>query len=168
MERVTSVNLSKNIYQAVREMRGLTQENAAELIGVHVDSLRAYENNRRRPADDIVNIMVKVYEYPYLGYQHLMSSPLCDLLPEVLPYSMEQAAMRLVRLMDKFDKESQDDKLLEIAEDGLVSIDEITQYEDIMDDLDEIIEAAFALAFFAKKQKKCPTVGGTVGHKEKG
>lgn len=154
------MEVSKNIYQAVREMRGLTQETAAELIGVHVDSLRAYENDRRRPADDIVAIMVKVYEYPYLGYQHLMTSPLCDLLPEVMPYSIEQASMRLVHLMAKFDKESQDDKLLEIAEDGLVSADEITQYEDIMEDLDEIIESALALDFFAKKTDCAGTQSG--------
>lgn len=154
------MEVSKNIYQAVREMRGLTQETAAELIGVHVDSLRAYENDRRRPADDIVSIMVKVYEYPYLGYHHLMTSPLRYLLPEVMPYSIEQASMRLVRLMAKFDKESQDDKLLEIAEDGLISDDELMQYEDIMEDLDEIIEAALALDFFAKKTDCAGTQSG--------
>lgn len=147
------MNININIYKSAREKTVFTQENVAEQLHISVESIRAYETGKRRPADDIVANMIDVYQYPYLGYQHLMTSPLCDLLPEVVPYSMEQAAMRLVRLLDKFDKESQDDKLLEIAEDGLVGDDEITQYQDIMDDLDEIIEAAFALAFFAKTKK---------------
>lgn len=157
------MQISNNIYQAVREMRGFTQENAAELIGVHVDSLRAYENDRRRPADDIVAIMIKVYQYPYLGYQHIMTSPLHYILPEVMPYSIEQASMRLVRFMDKFDKESKDDKLLEIAEDGIISDDELIIYKNIMNDLYEIIEAALAIGFFAKNR----LYKNTIKHKKR-
>ena len=151
-----------NIYKTAREMTTFTQESAAERLHISVESVRAYETGKRRPDDNMVVSMMELYDYKYLGYQHLMSSPLCDLLPEVLPYTMEQAAMRLVRLLDKFDKQNKDDVLLEIAEDGFVSADELEQYQNVMDELEEIVEAAMALNFFVKKQKKCPTVGGTV------
>lgn len=150
------MNININIYKSAREKTVFTQESVAEQLHISVESIRAYETGKRRPADDMVVSMMELYEYPYLGYQHLMSSPLCDLLPEVVPYSMEQAAMRLVRLLDKFDKNNQDDTLLEIAEDGLVSSDELEDYQNIMDELEEIMEAAMALNFFVKKQKKSP------------
>lgn len=150
------MNININIYKSAREKTVFTQESVAEQLHISVESIRAYETGKRRPADDMVVSMMELYEYPYLGYQHLMSSPLCDLLPEVVPYSMEQAAMRLVRLLDKFDKNNQDDALLEIAEDGLVSSDELEDYQNIMDELEEIMEAAMALNFFVKKQKKSP------------
>ena len=150
------MNININIYKSAREKTVFTQESVAEQLHISVESIRAYETGKRRPADDMVVSMMELHEYPYLGYQHLMSSPLCDLLPEVVPYSMEQAAMRLVRLLDKFDKNNQDDTLLEIAEDGLVSSDELEDYQTIMDELEEIMEAAMALNFFVKKQKKSP------------
>lgn len=40
---------SRNIYKTVRNRTGLTQEAAAELIGVSVETLRAYECGRRIP-----------------------------------------------------------------------------------------------------------------------
>ena len=41
----------KNIYQAAREAAGMTQERAAELIGLSVESIRSYETEKRIPAD---------------------------------------------------------------------------------------------------------------------
>ena len=41
----------RNIYQTARELKGLTQETAAERIGVSVDTMGAYEQDRRRPPD---------------------------------------------------------------------------------------------------------------------
>lgn len=134
-----------NIYKTAREMTAFTQEAVAECLHISVDSIRAYETDKRRPADEIVLSMIRLYDYPYLGYQHLMTSPLKDLLPKVLPYTMQQASMRLVRLIDKFEHDRQDNKLLEIAEDGIVSDDEVQDYRDIIHDLDEIVQAVLAL-----------------------
>ncbi len=39
----------QNIYKTTRRAAGLTQESAAEWIGVSVESLRAYETGRRIP-----------------------------------------------------------------------------------------------------------------------
>lgn len=42
-------NEYRNIYKTVRLRTGLTQESAAERIGVSVESIRAYESGRRIP-----------------------------------------------------------------------------------------------------------------------
>lgn len=43
------LKLSQNIYRAERICTGLTQETAAEQIGVATETLRAYESGRRIP-----------------------------------------------------------------------------------------------------------------------
>lgn len=40
----------KNIYQAAREAAGMTQERAAELIGLSVESIRSYETEKKNPS----------------------------------------------------------------------------------------------------------------------
>ena len=51
----------RNIYQAARESAELTQERAAELIGLSVESIRSYESGKRVPNDDAVIKMVVIY-----------------------------------------------------------------------------------------------------------
>lgn len=43
------LKLSQNIYKTSRICTGLTQEAAAERIGVSVETIRAYESGRRIP-----------------------------------------------------------------------------------------------------------------------
>ncbi|MDD6937052.1 MAG: helix-turn-helix transcriptional regulator, partial [Clostridiales bacterium] len=57
---------ARNIYKTARDNAGLTQEAAAERLNVAVETLRAYETNARRPADDKVADMVGLYNDQYL------------------------------------------------------------------------------------------------------
>ena len=50
-----------NIYQNARKIAGLTQERAAELLGLSVRSLADYESGLRLPPNDIADRMVTVY-----------------------------------------------------------------------------------------------------------
>lgn len=52
----------KNIYQAAREAAGMTQERAAELIGLSVESIRSYETEKRIPADETVIKMAETLQ----------------------------------------------------------------------------------------------------------
>lgn len=146
---------AQNIYQTAREQHGLTQETAAELMHISSDSIRAYENNRRRPSDDIVASMVQVYENKYLGYQHLMSSPLNSILPQVELCSIQQSSMKLLRLLRHFAKDERVEQLLEIAEDGVIDDFEMPVYLDIMDELSDIVQTVLSLDFGAKKSPNC-------------
>ena len=55
-----------NIYKTARRGTGYTQETAAELLSVSVESVRAYENGYRVPPDDIVEQMALCYDPPCL------------------------------------------------------------------------------------------------------
>ena len=61
---ITSARKNRNIYQAARELKGLTQEVAAERLDLSVESLGAYEQDRRRPPDSTVLRMAQAVRFP--------------------------------------------------------------------------------------------------------
>ena len=142
----------KNIYQTARELKGLTQEAAAERLDISVDSLGAYEQDRRRPPDSTVLRMAQLYDFPYLCYQHIASGELGGVLPEVTPTSLEQATMRLVRLIGKFAKSGRLDQLLEINEDGRITAEERPLHDAIMAELRDITSTYLELDCATQKE----------------
>ena len=62
----------------------------------------------------------------------LRTGELGGVLPEVTPTSLEQATMRLVRLIGKFAKSGRLDQLLEINEDGRITAEERPLHDAIM------------------------------------
>lgn len=143
---------NRNIYQTARELKGLTQEVAAERLDISVESLGAYEQDRRRPPDSTVLRMAQMYDFPYLCYQHIASGELGSVLPEVTPKSLEQATMRLVRLIGKFAKSGRLDQLLEINEDGQITAEERPLHDAIMDELREITSTYIELDCATQKE----------------
>ncbi len=142
----------RNIYQTARELKGLTQEAAAERLDISVDSLGAYEQDRRRPPDSTVLRMAQLYDFPYLCYQHIASGELGGVLPEVTLTSLEQATMRLVRLIGKFAKSGRLDQLLEINEDGRITAEERPLHDAIMAELRDITSTYLELDCATQKE----------------
>ncbi len=145
--RITSARKDRNIYQSARELKGLTQEAAAERLDLSVESLGAYEQDRRRPPDSTVLRMAQLYDFPYLCYQHIQSGVFAGMLPEIGCKSLEYATMRLVRLMGGFAKSGQFDQLLEICEDGIITSQERPVFDAITGELWEILKATLELNF---------------------
>lgn len=142
----------RNIYQIARELKGLTQETAAERLDISVESLGAYEQDRRRPPDSTVLRMAQLYDFPYLCYQHIAAGDLGGVLPEVQSKPLEQATMRLVRLIGKFAKTGRLDQLLEINEDGVITSEERPLHDAIMAELREIMATYLELDCAAQKE----------------
>lgn len=151
---MTSVLKSRNIYQAARELKGLTQEVAAERLDISVESLGAYEQGRRRPPENTVLRMAQIYDYERLCYQHIQSGVFAGVLPEIGCKSLEYATMRLVRLMGRFAKSGRYDQLMEINEDGIITAEEKPLHDAIMQELHEIVTAAWELDFASKGAEK--------------
>lgn len=88
----------RNIYQVAREAAGLTQERAAELIGLSVESVRTYETEKRVPGDDTVIKMVDIYNANYLAYHHLKYKTQTGnmILPKVCEMPISEAALRMI------------------------------------------------------------------------
>lgn len=138
----------RNIYQTARESSGLTQERAAERIGLSVESIRMYESGRRIPPDDCVVRMIDIYDARYLAYQHIKEN--VKVSESFIPQNIEirdlpSAILRLQKEVSDFLKCR--DEMIEITCDGVISEDERPRWEAIVKELDDISEAIMCLKF---------------------
>lgn len=137
-----------NIYQATRKAAGLTQERAAELLGLSVRSLADYESGLRLPPDHVADRMVMVYNSQVLAVQHLRNTTQFarELLPEVMPMALPEAVLTLIDAVYDFADDKLDRELIDIARDGVISPEERERFDRIVDKLQSITAAAIALA----------------------
>lgn len=138
-----------NIYRMCRNRTRLTQEQWAEKIGVSVESVKRYEGGGQLPSNQIVVAMINESGYEPLAVQHLiMSSQALDVLPGIKTDTpLPQAAIRLINRVLSFAECHRDRQLLAIAEDGVVSDDERSVYNDILEELQDIIGAAYQVRY---------------------
>lgn len=138
---------SPNIYKNARQTAGLTQERWAEQLGVTADTVRLYESGRNYPSDEVAARMAEVAGMPVLGYWHLkLKSALAnDALPDVARVPLPQAVVGLLAAMDTI--QPQVKELLVIALDGIVDAGETELFEDILDDLEDVVTAALAVKY---------------------
>nr|DAK92444.1 MAG TPA: helix-turn-helix domain protein [Caudoviricetes sp.] len=136
-----------NIYKNARQTAGLTQERWAEQLGVTADTVRLYESGRNYPSDEVAARMAEVAGMPVLGYWHLKlkSSLANDALPDVARVPLPQAVVDLLAAMDTV--QPQVKELLMIARDGIVDAGETELFEDILDDLEDVVTAALAVKY---------------------
>jgi transcriptional regulator with XRE-family HTH domain len=134
----------RNIYQIARESAGITQEKAAELIDISVESIRAYESGRRIPPGNVVIRMVDIYDARYLAYQHLKAEEVGQkYLPEIDVKDLPSAILRLQKEVTDFLKSR--DELIDITCDGIISAEELPRYQRILKELDDIVAAIMSL-----------------------
>ena len=94
----------RNIYKTCRKAAGFTQEAAAERLGISVESLRAYESGQRIPPNEVVELMVILYNAQHLAYQHLRETNAMygRVVPEVPLCSVLEASARLTNRIYTF------------------------------------------------------------------
>ena len=135
------------MYARYRRAAGLTQERAAELLDCGVRTLAGWERGENSPPDDMVVLMVDVYQAPTLAVEHLraVSAAARDLLPDIAPRSLSEAACGLLAAIREFEVSESDLELMKIAADGKVSSEEEKRYGHIMSQLFEIMDRAWEL-----------------------
>lgn len=138
---------SRNIYKTCRKAAGLTQEAAAERLGISVESLRAYEGGQRIPPNEVVELMVILYNAQHLAYQHLRETNAMygRVVPEVPQCSVLEASARLTNRIYAFADSHADRRLMRMAEDNVIDQTERPEFDAILEELQEIVEAALAL-----------------------
>ena len=143
---------SRNIYAVARKAAGFTQEKAAELLSVSVRCLADYELDGRAPAGDIVERMVDIYQAPYLALQHLRATNATArrIIPDTEGQALPEAVLQLISKIYEFADQHRDRQLIQIAADGVISEDERPMFDRITEELDAIIQAAFAVAYNTK------------------
>lgn len=143
----------KNIYQAAREAAGMTQERAAELIGLSVESIRSYETEKRLPSDDTVIKMTEIYGGAnYLAYQHLKHKSMIGntILPDVSEIPLSQAALQIIHEMNDFIQCEPD--IIKITMDGVIDASEEFVWTDIVQKCQKLCKAVLTLQY-SKKEK---------------
>lgn len=138
---------NENIYKRSRRKAGLTQEAAAPCVGVSVESLRAYETNQRIPPSEVVLLMTAAYRDTLLGYHHLGSTnPLAQILyPAVEERSLIEAAVRIHNCIKRMDRGQMVDRLMEIAEDGVIDEVERKDFDKVITELHAIVQHTIEL-----------------------
>ena len=137
----------RNIYKICRKAAGLTQEAAAERLGISVESLRAYETGQRIPPNQVVRLMAILYNAVYLALQHLQETDdlYKSVVPEIRPRSVLEASAKLTNRIFAFAESHADRRLLRITEDNVIDTAERPEFDAILEDLQEIVEAALEL-----------------------
>ena len=136
-----------NIYQSARKIAGLTQERAAELLGLSPRSLADYESGLRLPPNDVADRMVTVYNSQLLAVQHLRNSTQFarDLLPDVQTMALPEAVLTLVDAVYSFADDRLDRELIDIARDGVITEDERERFDHVVEQIQHITAAAIAV-----------------------
>lgn len=146
---------NRNIYRTARRAAGYTQEAAAELLDLSVESVRAYETGLRVPGNDTVERMVEVYSTQHLAYQHLKSTNalMSRVVPTLEPRNIMEAAVRLNNRMNRFLKANTADRLMELAEDGEITAEERKEFEEIVLSIRELTKAMLELDLYATEKE---------------
>lgn len=137
----------RNIYQIARESTGLTQEKASEYLDISVDSLRAYEGDKRTPPDHVVIKMIEVYDTQYLAYQHMRTRDDVgkSFLPNVEIKDLPAAMLRLQKEVNDFIKLR--DEMIDITCDGVIDENEKERWNIILKELNDVADAIMTLRF---------------------
>lgn len=142
-----------NIYKTGRTVAGLTQEEAAELLHLSVESIKGYEAGARTPPSGIAAAMADAYDTPWLRLAHLAAtSEDLHVLPLIYPEPLAVAVVQLIGRIGRFPGAL----LLRIAEDGVIDEDERPDFDRILPEVDGIAAAALQLKCCEGAKKERP------------
>lgn len=141
-----------NLYQRARKSARLTQEQAAERLGLSPESLKQYEGDRRVPPDTVVGRMVTLYGTPWLALSHSEATDTLGVLPRVEAKSLPMASIALRNRLH--DATGRLDALLRIAEDGRIDETERPEFDEIVSDLRETMAAIYQVIYSPEGAKK--------------
>lgn len=148
-----------NMYQRARKVTLLTQEEAAERLGISAETLKRYETGRLTPSDETVAKMCETYGVRWLELEHAQATDTLGILPPVEPKPLPMATISLTnRLRDAADRLA---GLLRIAEDGVIDDTERPEFDSIVQDLRETIAAAYQVIYADGAKKERPEVAAS-------
>lgn len=151
---------NRNIYKTARQSAGYSQEQAAELLEISVESVRAYETGQRVPPDQTVAVMARRYDTPWLKLEHARLTDELGIFPRgVRRRTLAQAALHLLRLWRELGRHEQ--RLMEIAEDGSVDADEAEDYDTIDAFVGSFVAACLELQCCEGAKKERPEGGAS-------
>ena len=134
-----STKENKNRYQLAREELGLSREKASEVLEViPPERIEKIENERSYPHPDEILAMADCYRNPALcNYYCSHECPIGkEYVPEVTVKDLSMITLEMLSTINTLSKEK--DRMIDIAADGKVSEDEITDFIRIKDYLENM------------------------------
>jgi len=143
--------LDRNMYMQARQGTGLCREEAAHRLYIGSRTLARFELGQVVPPPDIVLRMVKLYRQPALSARYC--SEACP-IGQISAYPVEEKSLPAIVL--GLIKEHNDigelrNRLIAIAEDGVVSADEVAEFERILDELLDLEQRIEAIKLWAAR-----------------
>ena len=139
----------ESMYARYRRAAGMTQEYAAELLGVAPRTLQAWERGESTPPNARVLAMCDIYCSPTLAIEHLRYNSIIayDVLPPVRAVPVAQGVCQLIGALRKLEEIHAEDRLLDIAADGKVDEIERADFDQLLIELDPVMSAVLALRY---------------------
>lgn len=134
-----STKENKNIYQISRENVNLTRDAAAEQLEfISSDRIEKIENEKSYPHPDEILAMADCYKNPSLcNYYCSHECPIGqEYVPEVTAKDLSVITLEMLSTLNTLTKER--DRMIDIAADGKVTEDEITDFLRIKDYLENM------------------------------
>lgn len=147
-----STKENKNIYQLSREDVALTRDAAAEALGfISVDRIEKIENEKTMPHPDEILAMADCYKKPTLcNYYCSHECPIGQKhIPEIKVKDLSQITLEVLATLNSLDKEK--NRFIEITVDGIISADEIKDFQRINSHLSEISETVSSLKLWIEQ-----------------
>lgn len=137
------------MYARYRAASGMTQEYAAELLGVATRTLAAWERGESKPSDERVLSMVDIYCAPTLAIEHLRATTAIarGILPPVDAVPLPQAVCQLLSSIRTLEEIHAEDRLLQIAADGQVDQIEAPDFSRLLEELEPVMAAVLAVKY---------------------
>ncbi len=148
----SSTKENKNIYQQSRENASLTREAAAEKMEFLSESkIEKIEYEKTIPHPEEVLAMAKCYKDPSLcNYYCSHECPIGqEYVPEVKFKELSQITLEMLASLNSLEKEK--NRLIEITVDGVISQDELKDFEKIQKQLGQISLAIDSLELWVEK-----------------
>lgn len=147
-----STKENKNRYQLAREELGLTREKASDLLEViPPERIEKIENERSYPHPDEVLVMSQKYKKPSLcNYYCSHECPIGkEYVPEVKVKELSAIVIEMLASLNSVNKTKE--RLIEIAADGVITVDEIDDFIYIQNELERISITVETLQLWAEK-----------------
>lgn len=147
-----STKENKNIYQISRENAELTRDAAAEQLRfISSDRIEKIENEKSLPHPDEILAMADCYKNPALcNYYCSHECPIGqEYIPEVAAKDLSVITLEMLSTLNTLAKEK--DRMIDIAADGKVTEDEISDFLRIKDNLESMSLTIESLKLWVEK-----------------
>ena len=141
----------EKLYRKCRELREMSREYAAEMIGVETETLGRYERGEIKPSLDKVANMCRVYNMPSLAWWYVKYETDLGCFFPAVPNIKSEGDMGFQTVLAKDEAERFERLGKKLLADGVVTEDELPELEEYIRTGDSLTSRTTQATNFGKK-----------------